>query len=66
MASEGKTTCICEKAVRYTYYNLIKKSCNPSVALESAYNVLKHHHPEIPNEKIPNKVFSILIENEEF
>ena len=66
MASEVKTNCICEQAVRYTYYNLMKKSCSPSEALESAYNVLKAHHPEISNQKIPNKVFSILIRNEEF
>jgi len=30
-------------------------------ALESAYKVLIHHHPEIPKEEIPSKVFSMLV-----
>ena len=30
-------------------------------ALESAYKALIHHHPEIPKEEIPRKVFSMLV-----
>ena len=53
---------LCEDAVKNTYYNLIRQNCSPSDALQSAFKVLKYHHPEISEKKIPDKVVSILIQ----
>ena len=63
MAEKHSNRCICEEAVRYTYDNLIKQNYNRQDALQAAYEVLKHHHPEIAEAKIPSKVFTILIQN---
>ena len=54
--------CLCEDAVKNTYYNLIRQNCSPSDALLSAVKVLKYHHPEILEKNIPDKVVSILIQ----
>tara|TARA_B100001123_G_C14610877_1_gene749828 strand:+ start:180 stop:371 length:192 start_codon:yes stop_codon:yes gene_type:complete len=54
--------CLCEDAVKNTYYNLIRQNCSPSDALQSAVKVLKYHHPEILEKNIPDKIVSILIQ----
>ena len=63
MVKNHSKDCICEEAVRYTYDNLINQDCNRQDALQAAYEVLRHHHPEIAEEKIPGKAFAILIQN---
>ena len=62
MYKKQHNKCLCEDAVKNTYYNLIHQNRSPSDALQSAFKVLKYHHPEIPEKKIPDKVVSILIQ----
>ena len=61
MGDKKEHNCVCEEAVRYTYHNLRSQNYTQIEALESAYKVLIHHHPEIPKEEIPSKVFSMLV-----
>jgi len=61
MSEKHTNQCLCENAVRYTYFSLMAKDHTSSDALQSAYEVLKHHHPEIPQEEISSKVASILL-----
>ena len=62
MRENQNNKCLCEDAVKNTYYNLIRQNCSPSDALQSAFKVLKYHHPEILEKNIPDKVVSILIQ----
>ena len=62
MGKNQNNKCLCEDAVKNTYYNLIRQNCSSSDALQSAFKVLKYHHPEIPETNIPDKVVSILIQ----
>lgn len=61
MSKIKSNNCICEKAVRYTYYNLLRKNYNSGDAIKSAGIVLKYHHPELSDDKITQKLFNILI-----
>ncbi len=62
MSENKNIKCLCEDAVRNTYFNLIQQNCSKSDALQSAFKVLKYHHPEILEKNIPDKVVSILIQ----
>ena len=62
MRENQNNKCLCEDAVKNTYYNLIRQNFSPSDALKSAVKVLKYHHPEILEKNIPDKVVSILIQ----
>tara|TARA_B100000029_G_scaffold243087_1_gene240301 strand:+ start:301 stop:504 length:204 start_codon:yes stop_codon:yes gene_type:complete len=62
MSENKNIKCLCEDAVRNTYLNLIQQNCSKSDALQSAFKVLKYHHPEILEKDIPDKVVSILIQ----
>ena len=62
MRENQNNKCLCEDAVKNTYYNLIRQNYSLSDALQSAVKVLKYHHPEILEKNIPDKVVSILIQ----
>ena len=62
MSENQSNKCLCEDAVKNTYYNLIRQNYSKSDALQSAFRVLKYHHPEILEKNIPDKVVSILIQ----
>lgn len=48
--------CKCTIAVRNTFFNLINKNYKTADALKLSFKVLKYHHPEIPDHKIPKRV----------
>ena len=48
--------CKCNIAVRNTFFNLIKKNYKTADELKLSFTVLKYHHPEIPDNKIPKRV----------
>ena len=62
MRENQNNKCLCEDAIKNTYYNLIRQNYSLSDALQSAVKVLKYHHPEILEKNIPDKVVSILIQ----
>ena len=62
MRENQNNKCLCEDAVKNTYYNLIRQNYSLSDALQSAVKVLKYHHPEILEKNIPDKVVSILFQ----
>ena len=52
--------CKCNTAVRNTFFNLIKNNYKTAEALKLTFKVLKYHHPEIPDHKIPKEVAIII------
>ena len=52
--------CKCTFAVRNTFFNLIKNNYKTVDALTLTFRVLKYHHPEIPDNKIPKEVAIII------
>ncbi len=61
MCKKHSHKCLCSDAVRYTYFNMRKRSYSSLEAMQSAKHVLKYHHPEISDEDVPRRIFSILI-----
>ena len=55
-----KSNCKCSYAVRNTFFNLIKNNYKTADALKLTFRVLKYHHPEIPDHKIPKEVAIII------
>tara|TARA_B100001093_G_scaffold455952_1_gene466523 strand:- start:189 stop:401 length:213 start_codon:yes stop_codon:yes gene_type:complete len=51
-----KSNCKCTYAVRNTFFNLIKNNYKTADALMLTFRVLKYHHPEMPDHKIPKEV----------
>ena len=63
MCKKHTHNCVCEEAVRFTYDNLKQKNYSSVDAIQSASEVLRNHHPEMNEEQISSKIFSILIKS---
>ena len=55
-----KSNCKCTSAVRNTFFNLIKNNYKTTDALKLTFRVLKYHHPEMPDHKIPREAAIII------